>query len=122
MRAEGTLFPLTAAKQKALLAALLLRAGEPVSSDELIEALWTESPPPNALTALQGYVLQLRRLLEPDAGKAGYRVLVTRPPGYALAIEPEQLDVRRFEQLFREGSELLAAGSVAEARRGARGA
>ena len=86
VRANGSLLPLTAAKQKAILASLLLRAGEVVSTDQLIEALWPESPPANALTALQGYVLQLRRLLEPEAGKGDYRVLVTKPPGYELAI------------------------------------
>jgi len=115
VRANGSLLPLTAAKQKAILASLLLRAGEVVSTDQLIEALWPESPPANALTALQGYVLQLRRLLEPEAGKGDYRVLVTKPPGYELAIGLEQLDVRRFEQLFREGTELLEAGSAAKA-------
>ena len=115
VRASGSLLPLTAAKQKTVLATLLLRAGETVSNDELIEALWPERPPDNALTTLQGYVLQLRRLLEPEAGKGDYGVLVTSPPGYVLAIEPDQLDLRRFERLFHEGSERLKAGSATEA-------
>ncbi|HEY7706658.1 MAG TPA: BTAD domain-containing putative transcriptional regulator [Gaiellaceae bacterium] len=115
VRVGGSLLPLTAGKQKAVLATLLLRAPEPVSTDELIEVLWPETPPANAMTALHGYVLQLRRLLEPDADRGDYRVLVTRPPGYALAIDLGQLDVRRFEHLAREGSELLAAGSAAAA-------
>jgi DNA-binding SARP family transcriptional activator len=92
VRAEGSL--LSAAKQKTILASLLLRAGEPVATDELVEALWPEGPPANAVTALQGYVLGLRRLLEPEAG-GDYRVLVTRRPGYALELDPEQVDVRR---------------------------
>lgn len=115
MRASGSLLPLTAAKQKVILATLLLRAGEVVSTDELLEALWPQGPPANALTALQGYVLQLRRILEPDASKGNYRVLVTKSPGYALAIEARQLDVRRFEGLFHEGRELLAAGAATQA-------
>jgi predicted ATPase/DNA-binding SARP family transcriptional activator len=93
---------------------LLLRAGEAVSTDELVEALWPQAPPANALTALQGYVLQLRRLLEPETSDGRYQILVTKPTGYALAIEPEQLDLRRFERLLVKGRTLLAAGSATD--------
>src|SRR4051794_37693130 len=80
------------AKQRLLLATLLLHAGEVVSSDRLIEALWGEAPPVTADKALQMHVSQLRKLLEPEraAGTSG-RVLVTRPPGYAVEAEAGQL-------------------------------
>jgi len=73
-------------KQKALLAVLLLDHGEVVSSDRLIDALWGEAPPADAQTALQAHVSRLRKLLEPDHGGEP-ALLVTRPPGYRLAME-----------------------------------
>src|SRR4051794_41972327 len=66
-------------KQRALLASLLLRAGEPASIDRLIEDLWGDSAPASARASLQNVVSQLRRLLGPET-------LVTGPAGYALEI------------------------------------
>src|SRR5690349_4944831 len=84
---------LPAAKQRALLAVLLLSYREgAVSSTRLIDALWGEHPPATALKALQVYVSQLRRALGADT-------IVTRSPGYAIALAPEQLDLARFESL-----------------------
>jgi predicted ATPase/DNA-binding SARP family transcriptional activator len=83
-------------KQRALLALLLLRANEVVSTDELIEALWGPAPPETAPNALQGHVSALRKLLGPDA-------IDTRPPGYALRVEPERTDLGRAEALVEEG-------------------
>jgi DNA-binding SARP family transcriptional activator len=83
-------------KQRAVLALLVLDAGRVVSTDALIEALWGEAPPRTALTSLQNFVVQLRKLLGPAT-------LVTRPPGYALLVEPEQIDLERFRRL-REGA------------------
>ena len=104
------------AKQRLLLATLLLRAGETVSSDHLIEALWGESPPETADKALQMHVSQLRKLLEPERapGSPG-RILVTSPPGYLLKAEPEQLDLHRFEQTAAQGRAERDAGRTAEA-------
>ena len=66
-------------RQRALLGYLLLRANEVVAQDRLVDALWGESPPATAVTALHGYVSRLRRLL--GAGR-----LETRPPGYVLRV------------------------------------
>ena len=88
-------------KPRGLLAALLLRAGEDVSAERLIDDLWGERPPQTAKNSLHNCVSALRRALGPD-------VLVTRPSGYALEIEPEQLDLERFRRLVdraRESSE-----------------
>jgi DNA-binding SARP family transcriptional activator len=82
-------------RQRALLAALLLRANEVVSTDALIEALWGERPPRTATTSLQNGVSQLRKVL-------GASVLETRPPGYRLCVAAEQVDVFRFEQLVQQ--------------------
>ena len=92
-----------AAKQRALLAILLVHANEVVPSDRLIEELWPE-PPETAANALQVYVGKLRKALEPDRapGSPG-ELLVTRAPGYVLRVEPDELDADRFERLLSEG-------------------
>ena len=82
-------------KQRALLGLLLVRAGEVVATDRLVDQLWGEHPPKTATTSLQNLVSQLRRALGPD-------LLVTRPPGYVLRVEDESLDLRRFEHLVAE--------------------
>src|SRR2546430_16300440 len=83
------------AKQRLLLAVLLLHANEVVSSDRLIEALWGERPPPSAAKIVQGYVSRLRRVLGPD-------VLVTRAPGYVLRVGSGESDLERFEALMAQ--------------------
>jgi YVTN family beta-propeller protein len=96
-----------AGKQRALLALLLLRVGEVVSTDQLIDALWDERPPASAVNSVHIYVSQLRKALD---GR-----LETRGRGYRLALEPEQLDLGRFERLLGEGRALLAAGEAERA-------
>jgi DNA-binding SARP family transcriptional activator/streptogramin lyase len=95
-------------KQRALLALLLLRAGEVVSTDRLIDALWEDRPPASALNSVHVYVSQLRKAL-------GDGRLQTREHGYLLALAPEQVDLGRFERLLGEGRELLAGGEAERA-------
>jgi DNA-binding SARP family transcriptional activator/DNA-binding beta-propeller fold protein YncE len=85
-------------RQRKLLAILLLRANEVVSTDRLIDEVWDGRPPPTAAKALQGHVSQLRKLL-------GQQTLVTQPPGYLLRVTPEQLDALRAERLIRESED-----------------
>jgi len=82
-------------RQRALLGLLLLNAGAVVSTDRIIDQLWSEHPPKTATTSLQNFVSQLRRLL-------GGEAVVTKPPGYMLRLESEQLDAARFERLLAE--------------------
>ena len=93
--------PLGGAKQRALLAILLLNANEVVSSDRLIDELWGDQPPDTAAKGLQGHVSGLRKALDPD-------LIVTQPPGYVIRLEPDQLDVTRFERLRASAREALA--------------
>ncbi|MGZ4316190.1 MAG: AfsR/SARP family transcriptional regulator, partial [Gaiellaceae bacterium] len=79
-------------KQRAVLALLLIEAPKAVSTDRLIDALWAEQPPRTAATSLQNFISQLRKTLGAD-------MLVTKPPGYALAIRPDQVDLTRFRHL-----------------------
>ena len=93
VRDDGHLVELRRHKQRALLAFLLLHAGEWLSADALIEALWGEHSPKTARAALQGYIAQLRRAL-------GRELIVSQDGGYRLEIDAEQLDLCRFDHLI----------------------
>ena len=76
---DGAPVELPRPKQRALLAMLLLNAGQIVSTDRLIDAVWGREPPRTALPALQGLVADLRKAL-------GEEAIVTRTPGYVLEL------------------------------------
>jgi DNA-binding SARP family transcriptional activator len=105
--------PLGGAKQRALLALLLLHRNEVVSTDRLIEGLWGEAPPATAAKVVQVYVSRLRKLLGPSAPDGGR--LVTRPPGYMLQLAPDELDLDRFEALVERAGRAMASGDAAAA-------
>jgi DNA-binding SARP family transcriptional activator len=108
---------LAGAKQRALLGMLLLHANEPVSSDRLIEALWGGDARDEAVKSLQMAVSRLRKALDAGgAAGAGGELIVTRSPGYELRVDPQQLDVARFEDLVSQGRRVLAAGDARAAR------
>ncbi|GID30666.1 BTAD domain-containing putative transcriptional regulator [Paractinoplanes brasiliensis] len=78
---------LGAPKHRALLAALALHAGRPVTADALIDLLWGDDPPPAAAAALQTYVAHLRKALEPGrAARTPPEILLTTPQGYRLDV------------------------------------
>lgn len=98
---EGVPVSIPGAKVRALLADLLVHAGEPVSTDRLIEDLWGPDAPANPTGSLQAKVSQLRRTF--DQAEPGTRSLVvSRPPGYLLAVDDDAVDVARFETLLRQ--------------------
>jgi peptide/nickel transport system substrate-binding protein len=112
---DGREVPIGAPKQRALLALLLLRRGELAPNETLIDELWGERPPATAAKALQVYVSQLRKVLDPG-------LLETRPAGYVLRVDPGALDAVRFEQLLVQGQDLLAVGNAEDAGTVLRGA
>ncbi|HET7516475.1 MAG TPA: AfsR/SARP family transcriptional regulator, partial [Actinomycetes bacterium] len=77
--------------------------GEVTSADRLIDLLWGDDAPGNPPNALQAVVTRLRRALSPH----GRDLLVTRTPGYALAVGHGQVDAARFEGLLAQASGLL---------------
>src|ERR687897_800491 len=83
---EGDPVRLGGRNQRAVLALLLLRANEPVSTERLVDQLWGEHPPRTATASLQNTVAQLRKLLGPA-------FLQTRPNGYSLEVDGSQLDL-----------------------------
>ncbi|WP_037205022.1 BTAD domain-containing putative transcriptional regulator [Rhodococcus opacus] len=89
-------------RQRAVLALLLVARGEVVPVDRLIDDLWHGAPPPRAVGALQAYISNLRRALEPHrAPRADSTVLVSRAPGYALTLPPSGVDAWEVENLVR---------------------
>jgi DNA-binding SARP family transcriptional activator len=96
----------SAAKWRSLLACLLLRPGQLVSTDTLIVELWGDTPPAKANNLVSIYVHRLRRLIGDSEGK----VLVYRTPGYLLRVGPADLDLQEFESLIADGRRALAAG------------
>jgi YVTN family beta-propeller protein len=105
---EGRSLSLGGAKQRALLAILLLHANEAVSRDRLIEAVWGETPPPSAAGSLDTYVYRLRKLLGPER-------LARRAGGYVLHVEPGDLDVDEFDRLLTSAAGMFEAGDCADA-------
>ncbi|MFF7841905.1 BTAD domain-containing putative transcriptional regulator [Streptomyces ossamyceticus] len=93
-------------KPRALLAVLLLRAGQVVPADVLVDAVWGEDPPDTARALVQTYVSALRRALPADAADA----IETRPPGYLLRRGVGRVDLAEFEALTAEGRQAAAAG------------
>ena len=96
---EGRALPLGAAKQRALIACLLVHEGEVVSTDRLIDDLWGQDAPSTAEHMLHVYVSRFRKLLEDD----GPKVLLTQAPGYRIELGPDDvLDAALFEVLLRQ--------------------
>jgi DNA-binding SARP family transcriptional activator/pimeloyl-ACP methyl ester carboxylesterase len=102
------------ARTRGVLAMLLLNANRVVSADRLAAELWPDLGPAKAAANLQVRLAQLRRALR-SAGEADR--LVTRPPGYVLAVTVNELDLLRFEQLAAAGRAALADGDRAAAAR-----
>jgi DNA-binding SARP family transcriptional activator len=107
---SGRPITLSGARQRAVLADLLLHANEVVPSEQLLVDLWGEDAPPRAANALQAAISRLRKVL--PKGR-----LITARPGYKLRIFAVELDAEQFEQLIFEGRDALAAGAAADAAR-----
>lgn len=99
---EGSRIAVSGTRQRELLALLLLHPGQVVSSDRLMDALWGDSQPAAGATALRVRVSQLRKALGPAGGR-----VITRPPGYALLVESDELDLQRFERALDRAAAAL---------------
>jgi DNA-binding SARP family transcriptional activator len=121
-RDQGRVVKLGGAKQRALLAVLLLHQGETLSADRLIDELWGERPPATAAKTVQVYVSRLRKALAGREGDGSSGLIVTHEHGYELELDPEHLDAHRFERLLAEGRRELAAGRPERAASALQGA
>jgi DNA-binding SARP family transcriptional activator len=107
---EGALV-LGGLKQRAVFALLALNAGRVVSLDRLVDELWRDEPPSRATLNLQSYVSRLRRVLSATTS-AGFRTvsILTRPPGWVLDLDPNDVDVTAFDAMVMEARHRLATG------------
>lgn len=112
VKASGREIPVTAPKQQAALAALLLSANCAVSADEMVEHLWSGQPPAAARSTLQAYIHRLRQLL---SGMPGEVRLSTSTAGYTLELGSARLDLRIFHERVGEARHLAAAGDLSDA-------
>ncbi|MCM4079471.1 BTAD domain-containing putative transcriptional regulator [Paractinoplanes hotanensis] len=96
------------ARQRAVFAVLAAHAGRVVGRDELITAIWGDSPPVTAVGSIYTYISGLRRVLEPEN-------LSTGSGGYQLRVDPGDLDSARFQRLRTAAAELLTAGDATAA-------
>lgn len=105
---DGRPLNLGGPRPRAVLAVLLLHAGQVVTTSTLIDQVWGERAPDTAANVLQSYVSQLRKALGRDT-------IETKEPGYRLRVEHEALDLRRFERLAADGAEQLERGRADDA-------
>ena len=99
------------AKERALVARLVLGAGSTVAVEDLIDCVWGESPPRTAAKSLQTYILRLRNRLEP--ARTGYSgVLTTDSTGYRLVTSPDSVDAEVFARLAGAGRSALALSLI----------
>lgn len=115
---DGSEIGLGGPRQRLVLALLLVNAGRVVPAERLVDEVWGETAPTTGTGPLRTYVWQLRRLLAPDAdttdeadqSTAGVGPLLSRPPGYLLDIDRDQIDSFRFEAWFAEARTAAASG------------
>src|SRR6185369_12219089 len=107
--ADGTApVGVTGARQRALVALLLIHRNELLSSERIVDALWGARPPPTAGKAVQNAVSQIRRVL----GTSDDGPLRTEHGGYLLHVTPGELDADRFDALLAAGRRSLTAGDA----------
>lgn len=106
---DGQEIVLDGAKQRTVLAALLLARGCMLSDSQLCSLLWGENPPATFNAQLYTYASRLRRHLGDEVS------IVRKRPGYFIRIGPGRLDSEEFERLAKSGREALAAKRYEEA-------
>jgi predicted ATPase/DNA-binding SARP family transcriptional activator len=115
VRCASDVVPIRRGLPRTILLALVLRRGHTAPSDVLVDVLWGDDLPRNPANALQIQISYLRKTLA-GAQSNGPAVLETRAGGYALVVQPEQIDAHRFEVAVRGFTPLNALGSRTEFR------
>ncbi|MEU9315235.1 BTAD domain-containing putative transcriptional regulator [Streptomyces sp. NPDC048295] len=108
-RRDGEALPSGSPQQRALLAALLLRDGRTATAAELIDAIWGDEPPSQALATIRTYASRLRKVLDPQT-------LVSDAGGYAIRAGHDALDVTVARELAADADKARASGDRGQAR------
>jgi DNA-binding SARP family transcriptional activator len=88
--------PLGGPRSRAVLAALGLHAGRPVTTPEIIDYLWGESAPASAAHTVETYISRLRKVLNLPTEPI---VIARNGSGYVLNLDARQVDARWFAEL-----------------------
>jgi DNA-binding SARP family transcriptional activator/tetratricopeptide (TPR) repeat protein len=107
VRRDGQFIAVPGGKPRAVLAALLLNAGQQVAAGQLAEVLWGADPPPSARVSLHNHIKRLRQAL----GQDGRARIVTQPAGYAIRVASGELDVARFQAALTDARAAVRDGS-----------
>ncbi|GGR83679.1 hypothetical protein GCM10010269_23490 [Streptomyces humidus] len=111
VRRDGVALELGPPQQRALLALLLARPGQPMEVEQIVDALWGEEPPVSATTLVYRYVGTLRRTLEPDLpARVSGGLLLRGAGGYRIEVDPDSLDLLRFRQLVQDARRVRDEG------------
>ena len=96
-------------KQRSVLAVLLLNANDVVATERLVDEVWGDAAPATVAKSIQVYISRMRKEL-------GDGRVVTRPPGYALHVDPSELDLARFQALLAQAVDADPATAAATLR------
>jgi DNA-binding SARP family transcriptional activator/tetratricopeptide (TPR) repeat protein len=103
-------------QQRAMIALLVVRANQLVTTDDLIELLWERDPPGSALNVIHKYIGAIRRLLEPDlTARTSGRWLTRHGSAYRLAADEDMSDLIAFRRMVKDGRSAQAVGRSADA-------
>ena len=106
----GSELKITAPRQRALLANLLVNANQTMSTSKLIDGLWGGSPPQHPESALHIVVSRLRRALDVVAPR-----LIRDSSGYRMELDPAELDLTRARALLADAQRAMRVGDAAHA-------
>ncbi len=110
---SGRELPIGPPRQQAVLGMMAMRANRVVSRDELVDAVWGQQAPASAEGGVHTYVAGLRRVLEPGRSRRGpSQVLASAGGGYALRLDPGQVDAVVFERSLQQGRRLRSSGDL----------
>src|ERR1700737_2947737 len=108
VRHEGRPLAVGSGRQRVLLALLLLRYNQVVSTERMRDELWGSDVPESAPNAIQVYIAGLRRAIEPERARGSpSERLVTRGPGYMLRLADNELDLPQFDRMVDEARQAL---------------
>lgn len=118
VRSGDRVCQITAPKLRQVLALLALSANQLVHLDLLIDELWDQGPPKSAVSTVQTYIYQLRKIIaQKGCEESGSELLATKSAGYVLCLDPDKVDANVFQRLASQGYAHLNNGRCEDARR-----
>jgi DNA-binding SARP family transcriptional activator len=114
----GRSIPIGGRRQRIVLVLFAMNPGQVLTTDWLVDQLWAGSPPPSGIATVRSYISRLRSVFEEEAASVGGSdLLVRRQSGYSLQVEPEEVDVHRFDRSIDDASAAYRGGEPVRAAR-----